>query len=86
MEIICMIQKEKNIKGEQKMTEVNKEMTIAEILKIDKAGIAPILMRNGLHCLACPVSTQESLEQACEVHGIELDEILADLNAYLKDK
>jgi hybrid cluster-associated redox disulfide protein len=69
-----------------KMAEVKKDMTIAEILKIDKTGIAPILMRNGLHCLACPVSIQETLEQACEVHGIELDEIIADLNGYLKTK
>ena len=81
-----MKQREKNMKGEKKMDKINKDMTIAQVLKVDKAGIAPILMNNGLHCLACPVSTQETLEQACDVHGIELDDLLKELNEYLKGK
>jgi hybrid cluster-associated redox disulfide protein len=68
------------------MKNINKDMTIAEIIKIDMGGIAHILMEKGLHCLACPVSSRETLEQACEVHGIELEELLSDINAYLADK
>ncbi len=68
------------------MAKISKDMTIAEVLKIDRMGIAPILMNKGLHCLACPVSSRESLEQACEVHGIDLDELMTELNEYAADK
>ncbi len=76
--------KEKNLKGDNQMSKINKDMTIAEILGVDRMGIAPILMQNGLHCLACPVSTQETLEEACVVHGIELESILGEINEYLE--
>ena len=68
------------------MAKISKDMTIAEVLRIDRMGIAPILMSKGLHCLACPVSSQESIEQACEVHGIDLDELMSELNEYTADK
>lgn len=67
------------------MAEVNKNMIISEILKIDK-GTVPILLNSGLHCLGCPSAQGETLEEACEVHGIDIDQLLSDLNAYLADK
>lgn len=79
-------QRGKNTKGDDRMSKINKDMTISEILGVDRMGIAPILMLNGLHCLACPVATQESLEQACEVHGIDLESVLGEINEYLEKK
>ncbi len=57
-----------------------KEMIIGEILDKDP-GLAPIFLEMGMHCLGCPASRGESLEQACQVHGQDVDEILAKLNA-----
>lgn len=64
---------------------VTKEMIISEVLKLDR-GTAPILMEHGLHCLGCPAATGESLAMACEVHGIDVDALLSDLNKYLADR
>ncbi|PHV70075.1 disulfide oxidoreductase [Sporanaerobium hydrogeniformans] len=65
------------------MKQVTKQMIIGEILHLD-AGIAPILMEAGMHCLGCPSSQMESLEDACMVHGINVDELITRINDYLK--
>ena len=39
-----------------------------------------------MHCLGCPASRGETIEQACEVHGVDADELVAKLNAHLADK
>jgi len=67
------------------MAKVTKDMTIAEVLRIDE-GTAPIFMQFGMHCLGCPVSTGESIEQASAVHGINADELVNALNDYLENK
>lgn len=59
---------------------ITKDMTIGEILAADRSK-AEILMECGMHCLGCPSSQMESLEDACMVHGINADEVLAKLNA-----
>lgn len=41
---------------------------------------AEILMEAGMHCLGCPASQAETLEEACEVHGIDVEELLEKLN------
>ena len=64
------------------MKQVNKEMIIGEILQLD-SGIAPILMQAGMHCLGCPSSQMESLEDACAVHGINVDTLIEQINSYL---
>lgn len=61
---------------------VTKDMTIGSILQINE-GVVPILMQSGMHCLGCPSSQMESLEEACMVHGIDSDELVAQLNAFL---
>ena len=63
------------------MKEVKKEMIIADILRMD-AGFAPILMNSGMHCLGCPSASGESLEDACSVHGIDVDVLIEELNSY----
>lgn len=59
--------------------EINKDMTIGELL--EKAPEkAEILLNAGMHCLGCPASQAETLAEACEVHGIDVDELIAELN------
>lgn len=58
---------------------ITKEMTIQEILNL-KPGDANILMGLGMGCLGCPSASMEKLEQACEIHGLELEEVLENLN------
>lgn len=67
------------------MPEITKDMSIGEILSKD-TKCAPIFFEAGMHCLGCPASSGESLEEACQVHGIDCDKILERLNAYFSQK
>ena len=58
----------------------NKDMKISEILEVAPEK-ADILMEVGMHCITCPISQMETLEEACGVHGIDVDEVLEKLNA-----
>ena len=62
---------------------IDKTMKIGELLQVNE-NIAPILMRAGMHCLGCPASQGESLEQACAVHGIDCDTLIAQINEIIK--
>ena len=57
----------------------NKDTKIGELLEVAPEK-AELLMEAGMHCLGCPASQAETLEEACEVHGIDVDEILAKIN------
>ena len=63
---------------------ITKEMSIAEVLRINRMT-APIFMQYGMHCLSCPHATAESLEEAGAVHGIDVDELGADLNKFIAE-
>lgn len=65
--------------------EITKETTMGEMLQYD-GGIAYILMQSGMHCVGCPSSIHESLEEACQVHGLDADEVLASIQEYLATK
>ena len=65
------------------MAKVSKDMLIGQLLQID-ANIAPILMRAGMHCLGCPSSQMESLEEAAMVHGIDPDMLIEEIQNYLQ--
>ena len=57
----------------------DKNIKIGELL--EKAPEkAEILIEEGMHCLGCPASQAETLEEACEVHGIDVDKLLEKLN------
>lgn len=58
---------------------ITKDMTIGEILRV-KPEAAQVLMDMGMGCLGCPSAQFETLEQACEVHGQEVEDILEKLN------
>jgi len=60
-------------------TKITKDMTIAEALKL-KPKIAAILMSKGMHCLGCVIAQGETLEQAAEVHGLNVSDLIAELN------
>lgn len=68
-------------------TVITKDMTIGELLDID-ISIAPILMQAGMHCIGCPSSAGESLEEACFVHGMQdqCDALVNAINEYLANK
>lgn len=62
---------------------VTKDTLIGDIL--DAAPqTAPYFLEMGMHCLGCPASRGETLEQACAVHGVSSDELVAKLNAAIK--
>ena len=67
------------------MTTINKQMSIGEVLEIDRTT-APIMMEYGMHCMGCPFSMMESLEQGCAAHGTDADELVTRLNDYLAKK
>ena len=59
--------------------EIDKNTQIGELL--EKAPEkADILLEVGMHCLGCPASQMETLEEACAVHGIDVEEVLEMLN------
>lgn len=66
------------------MVEITKDMRIGEILQLSEM-IAPFLMQNGMGCVFCPSSLMETLEDACMVHGLDCDMMLADLNDVLRE-
>lgn len=67
------------------MKQVNKEMRVNEVLELDE-GVFPIMMEAGMHCLGCPSSQLETLEEACDVHALDCDSLIKNINEYLKDK
>ena len=58
----------------------NKDTRIGEILEVAPEK-ADILLEIGMHCLGCPASQMETLEESCGVHGIDVEEVLEKLNA-----
>ena len=61
---------------------VSKDMIISDLIQVDP-NIVAILMRAGMHCIGCPSSQGETLEEACLVHGIDPDQLVDQINDYL---
>ena len=61
------------------MASITKDTIIGEILDMDQTT-APFFLEMGMHCLGCPSSRGETVEQACMVHGVEVDDLLAKVN------
>ena len=66
------------------MATVNKQMSIGQVLEIDRET-APIMMEYGMHCMGCPFSMMETLEQGCAAHGTDVAELVDRLNAHLAE-
>ena len=65
------------------MAKITKGMIIADILKVNM-GCVPILLNEGMHCIGCPASQGETLEEACLVHGIDVNELVTKLNDFVE--
>ena len=61
------------------MASITKDTIIGEILDMDQTT-APFFLEMGMHCLGCPSSRGETVEQACMVHGVDPDDLLAKVN------
>lgn len=64
---------------------ITKDTIIGDILDANPEAAAPIFLAMGMHCLGCPSARGESIAQACMVHGVDADEIVAQLKAALGD-
>ena len=60
---------------------VTKDSIIGDVLDFDRET-APYFFEMGMHCLGCPSARGETIEQACMVHGVDPDELVAKLNAH----
>lgn len=67
------------------MKEITKDMVIGDILDAD-GGTAVFFFEMGMHCLGCPASRGETVEEACAVHGVDVDSLIARINEYLASK
>lgn len=62
---------------------VNKDMLMGKLVRMDPV-IVEVLLREGMHCIGCSSSQMETLEQACMVHGLDVDEVVEDINMVLE--
>lgn len=67
------------------MAQVNKGTMIGELLNINMEAAAPVLLGIGMHCLGCPSSQMETIEEAAAVHGIDADALVQMLNERLAE-
>ena len=61
---------------------VTKETKIGDILDAS-VEVAPFFLNMGMHCLGCPSARMETIEQACMVHGVDPDQLVEEINAFL---
>ena len=64
------------------MAQITKDTIIGDILDI-APQVAPVFMSIGMHCLGCPASRGETVEQACMVHGVDVESLLSEINKLL---
>ena len=67
------------------MKEITKDMVIGDILDVEP-GTAMFFLEMGMHCLGCPASRGESVEEACAVHGVDCNVLIDRINEYLASK
>ncbi len=58
---------------------ITKEMTIGEVLEINE-NLGEVFLGFGMHCISCPVSQMETVEEASMVHGVDVEFLLKKLN------
>ncbi len=63
----------------KKNKNLTKDMTIGEVLKINP-NLEEVFMGFGMHCVSCPVSQMETIEEASQVHGVDIEFLLKKLN------
>ena len=63
---------------------IEKSTIIGDVLDI-APETAPLFQAIGMHCLGCPSASGESIEQACEIHGVDADELVEKINTFLAE-
>lgn len=58
---------------------INKEMTIAEVVN-KFPNTVPVFHRHGMSCLGCPATQYENVEQGAMIHGLDVDQLIEELN------
>ena len=66
------------------MYQVDKDDIISEVL-MNAPETMPLFQQIGMHCMGCALSTGETVEEACEVHGVDPDEFIEQLNAFIAE-
>ena len=66
------------------MTAITKDVVIADLLA-ENPDVGNVLVSMGMHCIGCPSTQYESLEMACYVHMLDVDEVVDCVNAYLEE-
>ena len=64
------------------MARVTKDTMIGDLLQIDQ-NVAPLLLNIGMHCLGCPSSQMETIEEAAMVHGRDPDDLVVEINTFI---
>lgn len=64
------------------MARVTKDTMIGDLLQIDQ-NVAPLLLNIGMHCLGCPSSQMETIEEAAMVHGLDPDDLVVEINTFV---
>ncbi|MDD5952392.1 MAG: DUF1858 domain-containing protein [Oscillospiraceae bacterium] len=64
------------------MAAITKDTIIGDVLDLDPTT-AEFFLNMGMHCLGCPASRGETVEEACQVHGVDCDELVAKINAHM---
>lgn len=64
------------------MARVTKDTMIGDLLHIDQ-NVAPLLLNIGMHCLGCPSSQMETIEEAAMVHGLDPDDLVVEINTFI---
>lgn len=73
------------LRKDKYIMEITKQTKMGDMIEYDR-GIAVVLMEAGMHCVGCPASIGESLEEACQVHRLDADEVLKNIKDYLANK
>ena len=64
---------------------MKRDTQIADILEL-APEVIPLFSEIGMHCIGCALSSEENVEQACMAHGVDVEDLVADINAYLASK
>ena len=67
------------------MAQVTKDTIIGQVLQIAPES-APLFFNIGMHCLGCPHSQSETIEEACMVHGADCEELVERINEMIQDR
>ena len=66
------------------MEQFTKNTVIGDVL-LKAPQAAPLFLSIGMHCLGCAMSSGESIEEACAVHGVDPDEFIENLNKFVEE-